>query len=1042
MSVQSYFAKITHEYSTGFAREHSYRPALKELIESIMPDVTAINEPKHIACGAPDFILSRRKISVGYAEAKDIDASLDAAEKSEQLVRYLGSLDNFFLTDYLEFRFFQSGEKVATTRIAEVKGGKIIPCLEKFSQLESLLRDFAAYQSQTIKSAEELASMMAHKARLMKHVFYNVVSDEDRDSSLKDQLSAFQEILVHDMTPEQFSDVYAQTIAYGLFTARLHDKTQEDFTRSEALFLIPKSNPFLRQLFTYIAGPELDERAVWIVDALCEVFLYSDMAAILKDFGSATGKQDPMLHFYETFLAEYDPVLRKSRGVWYTPEPVVRFIIRAIDDVLKTHFNLKDGIADNTKIKIKVDAQAFDKRTKTGKARQELEVHKVQLLDVATGTGTFLAEAVKQIYKKYKGQEGIWSSYVENDLLPRLHGFELLMASYAMCHAKLDLLLQETGYKPLKTNSRPRLSVYLTNSLEEHHPESELPFASWLSKEANEASRIKRDMPIMVALGNPPYRGESANKGKWIFDLIEAYKKEPGGKIKLNERNAKWINDDYVKFIRLGEHYIEKNGEGILAYITNHSYLDNPTFRGMRWHLLDAFDDIYIVDLHGNAKKKEVSPDGSKDANVFDIQQGVAIIIAVKARGNNKKFRFAPVHHLDLYGSRQSKYDFLNKNSLKSTRWSGLKPQAPHYFFVPKDYSLAKGYRSGFSLNALFPLNSVGIVTARDKFCIHETRESLEKTIHDFASLPSEEARMKYELGKDVRDWKVELAQKELKQTELSAKHIHPISYRPFDNRWTYFTGKSKGFHCMPRGKVMQHMLRDNVALNVAKQQKSYDFQHIICHRGLAESSLVSNRTSEIGYSMPLYRYETTMGDEEQKIPNLERKIYAAIKKKIPDVTPESLFDYIYAVLHSPTYRSRYAEFLKSDFPRVPYPKDAEVFRALAQKGAELRGLHLMESDALDALVTTYPIAGDNKVTKPSFKEGRVYINQQQYFGGVPEVAWAFYIGGYQPAQKWLKDRKDRALSVNDIWHYQRIIVALINTDKLMKEIDDIQFLP
>ena len=1041
MSVQSYFAKITHEYSTGFAREHSYRPALKELIESIMLDVTAINEPKHIECGAPDFILSRRKISVGYVEAKDIAVSLDKAEKSEQLVRYLGSLDNFFLTDYLEFRFFQSGEKIATTRIAEVKGGKIIPCPEKFLQLEALLRDFGAYQSQTIKSAKQLASMMAHKARLMKHVFYNVVSDKGNNSTLKDQLDAFKKILVHDMTEEQFSDVYAQTIAYGLFTARLHDKTQEDFTRSEALFLIPKSNPFLRQLFTYIAGPELDERAVWIVDTLCEVFRYSDMGAILKDFGSAIGKHDPMLHFYETFLAEYDPALRKSRGVWYTPEPVVNFMVRAIDDVLKDHFDLNEGIADHTKIRIKVDTQAFDKRTKSGKAQKELDVHRVQLLDVATGTGTFLAEAVKQIYKRYKGQEGIWSSYVENDLLARLHGFELLMASYAMCHMKLDLLLQETGYKPSNSGNPPRLSVYLTNSLEEYHPESELLFASWLSKEANEASRIKRDMPIMVAFGNPPYSGESRNKGDWIFNLMEAYKKEPGGHIKLQERNAKWVNDDYVKFVRLGEHYIEKNGKGILAYITNHSYLDNPTFRGMRWHLLNSFDDIYIVDLHGNAKKKEVSPDGSKDVNVFDIQQGVAIIIAIKAQANDKKCHLARVYQLDLYGSRQSKYDFLGEHSLKSANWSKLRPKAPQYFFVPKDYSLIKSYQRGFSLDDLFSLSSVGIVTARDKLCIHETRESLEKTIHDFAALSSEEARMKYQLGEDAVDWKVTLAQKELNQTGLSSEHIHPISYRPFDTRWTYFTGKSKGFHCRPRNEVMQHLVGDNVCMICVRQVAEGIFNHAFITSIIFESRMTLSNKG-IGYGYPLYRYEKTMGKQEQKVPNLDPKIYNAIKRKIPNVTPESLFDYIYAVLHSPTYRSRYAEFLKSDFPRIPYPEQSDSFHKLAAKGAELRGLHLMESDVLDTFRTTYPVSGDNRVEKPTFKEEKVYINPTQYFGGVPEVAWAFYIGGYQPAQKWLKDRKDRVLSVNDIRHYQRIIVALINTDKLMKEIDTIPFLP
>jgi len=619
MPLQKYIEDVQKQFKTGIAREHAYRPALKTLIEELMPEVTAINDPAHIKCGAPDFILHRRNLEVGYMEAKDLDADLSKTEKTDQLKRYLESLDNLVLTDYLEFRFFLRSEKVEVVRIAEIENGVIKPLPENYDRLKTLLIDFAAFQGQTIKSAKKLATMMAQKAKLMKHIFYNVITSEE-DSSLKDQLKAFQSVLMHDMDEAQFADVYAQTIAYGLFTARLHDKTKDDFSRSEALLLIPKSNPFLRQLFSYVAGSELDERVVWIVDALCEVFLFSDLDKILAEFGSATGQNDPMLHFYETFLAEYDKKLRKARGVWYTPEPVVNFIVRAIDEVLKTHFDLKDGIADKSKITIEVEDQAFDKRTKTGLAKKKMDVHKVQLLDVATGTGTFLAEAVKQIYKKYKGQEGIWSSYVENDLLPRIHGFELLMASYAMCHMKLDLLLQETGYKPINVANPPRLSVYLTNALEEHHPEMDTLFASWLSREANEASWIKKNMPIMVAFGNPPYSGHSSNNGEWITKLIEDYKKEPGGKIKLQERNAKYINDDYAKFIRMGEHYIHNNGGGVLAYITNNGYLDNPTFRGMRWHLMDTFDLIYIINLHGNSNKKEVTPDGKPDINVFDIR--------------------------------------------------------------------------------------------------------------------------------------------------------------------------------------------------------------------------------------------------------------------------------------------------------------------------------------------------------------------------------------------------------------------------------------
>ncbi|HRO08537.1 MAG TPA: N-6 DNA methylase [Saprospiraceae bacterium] len=405
-----------------------------------------------------------------------------------------------------------------------------------------------------------------------------------------------------------------------MFAARLHDPTLPTFSRQEAAELIPKSNPFLRKLFGYIAGPDIDDRIKWIVDSLVEIFLACNVEEILKNYGKSTKMEDPIIHFYETFLSEYDPKLRKARGVWYTPQPVVNFIVWAVDEILKTEFDLPQGLADTSKTKIKVDVQ--------GK-KVEQEVHKVQILDPATGTGTFLAEVVKHIHKKFEGQQGIWSNYVETHLLPRLNGFELLMASYAMAHLKLDLLLTETGYKPTKDQ---RFRVYLTNSLEEHHQDTGTLFANWLSTEANEANHIKRDNPVMVVIGNPPYSGESANKGEWIMNLMEDYKKEPGGKEKLKERNPKWINDDYVKFLRYGQHYIEKNGEGILAFINPHGFLDNPTFRGMRWNLMKTFDKIYTIDLHGNAKKKETAPDGSSDQNVFDIMQGVSINIFVKKK--------------------------------------------------------------------------------------------------------------------------------------------------------------------------------------------------------------------------------------------------------------------------------------------------------------------------------------------------------------------------------------------------------------------------
>ncbi len=1023
MSVQKYIEDVKKLYASGHASEHSYRPALQNCLTGFLKNVQVTNEPRRQLFGAPDYILMRNDITVGWIEAKDIGKDLDKVEKGskddDQWERYTDAQPNIVLTDYLEFRFFTDGIKNETVQIGEVQNGKVVPLPENFARFEALFKDFGSYQGQTIKSAKKLAEMMAAKAALMRDVFLKVV-ESNEPSALKDQLAAFKEVLMHNMDEAQFADVYAQTIAYGLFTARLHDKTQSDFSRGEALTLIPKTNPFLQKLFQYVAGADLDTGIAWIVDALCEVFHAADLGLILKDFGSTTGRKDPILHFYETFLAEYNPTLREVRGVYYTPEPVVQFIVRAVDDVLKDHFGLKDGLADTSKTKIQIAGQETDNRTKTGRKIEEREVHKVQILDIATGTGTFLAEIVKQVYAKFKGQEGLWGDYVTRDLIPRMHGFELLVASYAMCHMKLDLLLKETGYDLAKAPGR--LSVYLTNSLEEHHKDSHLPFANWLSTEANEASRIKRDMPIMVAIGNPPYSGISQNMGSWIAqNKIEDYKYVDG--VHFNERKH-WLNDDYVQFIRLGEHYIEKNGEGVLAYISNRQYIENPTFRGMRWHLLNTFDDIYILDLHGQTGVS--APNGLADINVFDIQKGVAITIAIKRKSKDKK-KLANVLYHELWGNRNYKYETLNEQRLKSIEWKKIDPRERFYFFIPQTYNHIDEYNKGFALQKFFVENNTGVQTGS------------EKNLTDFS---------KNELLKKlIQNGAVNIDEEILKE----------YTHKAFDSRWmVYFeTMKdAKKFNIdipgsyRSRHSTSKHMFSgDNVALICGRSNKSGNIDHIFASLLFSEVKCAESTTGSI--FMPLYRYEGIMGATEKKVPNLDPTVYAAIKKIVPKVTPESLFDYIYAILHSPAYRKRYAEFLKSDFPHIPYPQDAKTFDALAKLGGEIRALHLMESKTLDTLITAYPVGGDHEVVKARWEDtdkkaglGKVWINTTQYFDHVPKISWEFYIGGYQPAQKWLKDRQERNLTVDDIRHYQRVIIALTETARIMQEIDAINFLP
>jgi len=771
-----------------------------------------------------------------------------------------------------------------------------------------------------------------------------------------------------------------------------------------------------------------------------EIFLACNVEDILKNYGKSTKMEDPIIHFYETFLSEYDPKLRKARGVWYTPQPVVNFIVRAVDDILKTEFDLPQGLADNSKTKIKVDVQG--KKT-------EQEVHKVQILDPATGTGTFLAETIKHIHKKFEGQQGIWSNYVETHLLPRLNGFELLMASYAMAHLKLDLLLTETGYKPT-TNQRFR--VYLTNSLEEHHQDTGTLFANWLSTEANEANHIKRDTPVMCVIGNPPYSGESANKGEWIMSLMEDYKKEPGGKEKLKEQNSKFINDDYVKFLRYGQHFIEKNGSGILAFINPHGYLDNPTFRGMRWNLLKTYDKIYTIDLHGNAKKKETAPDGSADINVFDIEQGVSINIFVKT-GKKKPTELGKVFHFDLFGKREFKYDFLSGNSLENIAFSIFDPFKNNYLFKKIDDTLLKSYNDGINPTTLFQINVMGFQTHRDDFCIDDTKASLAKKLYEFSQNKNSEDEISKEYGvKSSSDFNIQKAQVELSKVDIE-KEIIKCDYRPFETKYIYF---DKIVVDRPRKELLIHSKnKENLILGIGRQGMAVgDIEW--CLTTVSKHPVDANMFRRGGVNLfPLYLYpetngQQTIGQTAERTPNLNAEIVKQIAEKLgltftnekettkDTFAPIDILDYIYAVLHSPTYREKYKEFLKIDFPRVPFPKDKDTFWQLVKLGGEIRQIHLLESPTVEKYITQYPEDGNNVVVKPKYENGKVYINDTQYFDNVPQIAWDFYIGGYQPAQKWLKDRKGRTLEFDDILHYQKIIVALSETDRLMKEIEKI----
>jgi predicted helicase len=1050
--IMDYINTLEKELASGNATEHTHRPALKILLETVTQasvplkeKINATNEPQRIKCGAPDFIVTKGVVTIGYLECKDIDKSLDEAEKTGQLKRYLASLSNLILTDYLEFRWFIDGKLRIKVRLGTTSGLKIKHNAEDIQQTLDLLTAFLAHKAEGVGTARELALKMAQLAHFIRELIINTFNEEVEKGNLHAQLAAFKENLIPDLAEDQFADMYAQTIAYGLFAARCNTDNAQYFTRQNSIYLLPRTNPFLQNLFIYIAGPRLDDRIAWCVDELVQVLSQAYMEEVLKDFGKLMGKEDPVVHFYETFLKAYDPAVREIRGVYYTPEPVVSYIVRSIDYLLKNRFDKPLGLADPGTL----------------------------ILDPAVGTATFLYKIIDEIHHSFviQGQQGIWNNYVAEKLLPRLFGFELLMAPYAIAHFKLALELRESGYKFDKDQ---RLGIYLTNTLEEGFKKAEqlAGFNEYIVEEANAAAEIKKEKPIMVVLGNPPYSGVSANLSKrliddlktgkpkweltWIGKLIEGVFDKDGKEIiagykhvdgaPLGERNPKWLQDDYVKFIRFGQWRIDHTGKGVLGFITNHAYLDNPTFRGMRQSLLDSFTDIYILNLHGNSKKKEVAPDGSKDENVFDIQQGVSIGILVKEPDHAGPAR---VHYADLWGLRESKYMTLSETDLLSTNWVELNPNSPFYFFMPQDEVLRPEYEKGWKVPEIFNITSVGIVTARDKLTIHWSKTDLEETIKDFSSLSTETAREKYSLGDDARDWKVSFAQEDLKKP---GGIFTPVLYRPFDIRFTYYTGHSRGFICMPRPEVMRHMLHKNLCFVCPKRVETLgSWQHVIAANGIVDHVAVSLKTIDSIFPLYFYSAENELQLQTGRRSNLNLDFIKAFSEKIglkfiEDVKgdleetygPEDIFNYAYTVFHSPTYRSRYQEFLKIDFPRLPLTSDKQLFRALAEKGAELVSLHLMESSALNNLITGYPVSGSNMMEKVGYKEDekRVYINKEQYFEGVPPEVWNFHIGGYQVCEKWLKDRKGRTLSYDDITHYQKIVVALKETIRLMAEID------
>lgn len=1029
--LKNYLKQIAETSNRGDAREESYYSALKDLFEAYSGSTDKKNIhvtvlPKKTEAGNPDFrIWDGKQHITGYIEAKDPSVeNLDRIEDSEQLKRYLHTFPNMILTNFLEFRLYRNGvrtDKVLIGRPVILNKLKTTPPAEKEPEFLHLLEKFLSFSIPKLYDAKSLAIELAKRTRFLKdEVIALELREDEQDGKgfIRGFYKAFKDYLISSLTEAEFTDLYAQTITYGLFAART--RSEGEFNRKLAYDNIPQTIGILRDVFQFVSLGSLPQQMEWIIDDISEILAVTDINKILHQYFHEGKGKDPIIHFYETFLTAYDPKTREMRGVYYTPEPVVSYITRSLHALLKDEFKKADGFADKT----------------------------VTVLDPAAGTLTFLADAAKLAVDEFvsKYGEGSKETFIKEHVLKNFYAFELMMAPYAVGHLKMSFLLEELGYKLQRDD---RVKLYLTNTLEmEELAQTELPGMASLSEESHLAGKVKKEQPILVILGNPPYSVSSANKSDFIEHEMDLYKEDV-----RTERNIQPLSDDYIKFIRLAHWKIEQDGKGIIGMITNNSYLSGLIHRGMRKKLLESFDAIYILNLHGNSRIGERAPDGSKDENVFDIQQGVSIALFIK---NAKHKKGCKVFYQDLFGLRENKYSYLNKSYIKATKWKTLKPTEPYHFFVEKDFSLQTGYDEFISLSEIFNQSSVGATTHRDHFVIGFSEEEIKQKMRTFTSnLPDDLVAQSLDL-KNTEDFKIGAAREIVKKINWK-DHIRPYSYRPFDIRSICYLSNLVE---RDRHTIMRNFFRDNLGL-VSIRQYVYDsvknYNYAFCTRDIIDNRFfISNR----GYCsvFPLYIYlekdrpkKKTFGSAmmlfEPKAEYTVRKSnlsselterLARAYKKTP--SPEEIFYYIYAILYSETYRTKYAEFLKIDFPRVPFTASYKLFKKMSEYGNRLADLHLLKSVDLDNPIARFQGMGDNRVAKPTYddKTGRVSINTNQYFEGILPHVWSYQVGGYQVCEKWLKDRKHRILTLEEIQTYCRIVTALHKTIEIQKSIDEV----
>lgn len=1062
-------------------KEHTHRTALQNLLQTIKENqdkpskISIKQEPNNDkeGRGAPDFLITKDFLTLGYIENKRVNTNLEAIIQSNQILKYTKLSPNIILTDYLRFILLNLNDKNEIIICKEVKIcslDEIKSTLKNPSLLETLTQElnelFSLFFSKIpnpINSALEFANHLSLRTKILK----DELLLSSKNETLSSLFNTFKDTLYKELSYEEFCDSFAQTLTYSLFLAKLNNDTSKEIDLNNAKKFIPKSFSLIRSMSGFLDDSfENLESIKWLLEEIINIINHIDITSIIRELNKTSEKdllnrptissthKDPYLHFYETFLASYDPKLREVRGVYYTPAPIVSFIINAVDEILKQDLNHKKGLS-----------QALDKD--------------ITLLDFATGTGTFLLEAFRKALEPIDKKS---VNYNPKALIDKFCGFEFLIAPYTIAHLKISQSFKEEFNSPLKDDES--LKIILTNTLysqsisKEQDNQNTLFTLFELTKEFKKAQSIKEDQ-ILIITGNPPYSGASSNKGLYEDEIKISYGLEPS-KAKLskeqknyihlyfqektkqntstfkaiyekhkleNEKNPKWLLDDYVKFIRFAQSKIDSQKSGIFAFISNNGFLDNPTFRGMRYSLMQSFDKIYILNLHGNTRKKEKAPDGSKDDNVFDIMQGVSINIFIK---QNSKAKNTKLYYYDLYGKRKDKYEFLYENDLNSIQWTRIKNNEPFYLFLPQNNDLLEEYNQGISVKDIFMLSSTGICTQRDSVAIQKTKQDIVNLVNDFCKLNEITLKKKYNIEEDGRDWQLSRAINSVKNTKGAFKQI---AYRPFEFCWTYYNGESRAFMSYPRDEVMEHFLEnENIGLICDRGTKLNDLSNIFISDTLIDLHLVGSGS----YIFPLYLYPTTRSKKflKKENPNFNEKNFTSkianfkesFRVFIDDLykekfSPEHILGYIYAVLFHKIYREKYLDFLKVDFPKIPFVKDKNTFKNLSKLGLKLINLHLLKNDALDSNVGEAlfkDIKNKNfKIQKIKYDKTKkeLFINESLYFSKVSLEIYEFKIGGFVVLDKYLKSHKEEEI---DHKHFTLIIQTLNATLKIQNEISKI----